>query len=42
MSSPIVIAYYGEVKSFTYDQLQDGTFDNWINDIYIVKNTIQL
>lgn len=35
MSAPIVIAYYGEVKSFTYDQLQDGTFDNWINDIYI-------
>ena len=35
MSAPIVIAYYGEVKAFTYDQLQDGTFDNWINNIYI-------
>ena len=35
MSSPIVIAYYGEVKSFTYDELQNGVFDNWINNIYL-------
>jgi hypothetical protein len=41
MSAPIVIAYYGEVKAFTYDQLQDGTFDNWINNIYIkYQNTV--
>lgn len=35
MAAPIVIAYYGEVQSFTYDQLQDGTFDTWINNIYL-------
>ena len=35
MSAPIVIAYYGEVQSFTYTQLQDGTFDTWINNIYL-------
>ena len=34
MSAPIVIAYYGQVKAFTYTQLSDGTFDAWINDIY--------
>lgn len=34
MSAPIVIAYYGQVKAFTYTQLSDGTFDFWINDIY--------
>jgi hypothetical protein len=34
MSAPIVIAYYGQVKTFTYAQLSDGTFDAWINNIY--------
>jgi hypothetical protein len=34
MSAPIIIAYYGQVKAFTYTQLSDGTFDAWINDIY--------
>jgi hypothetical protein len=34
MSAPIVIAYYGQVKTFTYAQLSDGTFDSWINNIY--------
>ena len=34
MSAPIVIAYYGQIKAFTYTQLSDGTFDAWINDIY--------
>lgn len=34
MSSPIVIAYYGQVKTFSYAELQDGTFDAWINDNY--------
>lgn len=34
MSSPIMIVYYGQIKSFTYDQLQDGTFDLWLNDTY--------
>jgi hypothetical protein len=34
MSSPIVIAYYGQVKTFSYAELQDGTFDAWLNDNY--------
>lgn len=35
MSSPIVIAYYGQVRTFSYTELQDGTFDNWINSVYL-------
>jgi hypothetical protein len=35
MSAPIVISYYGQVKTFTYEELSDGTFDAWINSIYI-------
>jgi hypothetical protein len=35
MSAPIVISYYGQVKTFTYGELGDGTFDAWINSIYI-------
>jgi len=35
MSAPIVISYYGQVKTFTYGELSDGTFDAWINSIYI-------
>ena len=34
MSTPIVIAYYGQVKAFSYLELQDGTFDLWMNNIY--------
>ena len=39
MSAPIVIAYYGQVKTFTYTQLSDGTFDSWINNIYSQYST---
>ena len=35
MSAPIVISYYGQVKTFTYTELSNGTFDAWINNIYI-------
>ena len=35
MNSPIVIAYYGQVKTFSYTELQDGTFDSWINSVYL-------
>ena len=35
MSAPIVISYYGQVKTFTYGELGDGTFDAWINNIYV-------
>ena len=34
MSAPIVIAYYGQVEMFTYEQLYNGTFDLWMNNIY--------
>lgn len=34
MSAPIVISYYGQIQTFTYAQLSDGTFDSWINNIY--------
>jgi hypothetical protein len=33
-NSPIVIVYYGQVKTFSYMELQDGTFDLWMNDTY--------
>jgi hypothetical protein len=39
MSAPVVIAYYGQVKTFTYAQLSDGTFDAWINNIYSQYST---
>jgi hypothetical protein len=34
MSAPIVIAYYGQIQTFTYTQLYNGEFDGWINNIY--------
>jgi hypothetical protein len=33
-NSPIVVVYYNQVKTFSYAELQDGTFDIWLNDIY--------
>ena len=35
MSAPLVISYYGQIKTFTYGELSDGTFDAWINNIYV-------
>ena len=29
-----MISYYGQIQTFTYTQLSDGTFDGWINSIY--------
>ena len=34
MNAPIVISYYGQIQTFTYAQLSDGTFDTWINNTY--------
>ena len=34
MSAPIMISYYGQTKAFTYQQLQDGTFDSWMAQTY--------
>ena len=34
MNSPIVVVYYGQVRTFSYVELQDGTFDLWLLDTY--------
>jgi len=34
MSTPIMVSYYGQTKAFTYEQLQDGTFDSWMAQTY--------
>ena len=39
MNSPIVISYYGQVRSFSYTELQDGTFDSWLNSTFINFST---
>jgi hypothetical protein len=31
---PIVMNYYGQVRSFTPTELQNGTFDGWANSVY--------
>lgn len=31
---PITITYYGQVQNFTPQQLQNGEFDIWANDVY--------
>ena len=31
---PIVMNYYGQVKTFTTSDLQNGTFDTWANSVY--------
>jgi len=31
---PIVMNYYGQVKTFTPTELQNGSFDVWANDVY--------
>ena len=34
MSAPIVVSYYGQTQAFTYQQLQDGSFDAWMAQTY--------
>ena len=34
MSAPIIISYYGQLKTFTYEELYNGTFDIWMNNTY--------
>ena len=33
-NSPIVVVYYNQIRTFNYTELQDGTFDLWMVDIY--------
>ena len=34
MNSPIVIVYYGQAKTFSYQDLQIGNLEIWMNDLY--------
>lgn len=34
MTTPVVISYYGKTKAFTYNEMQNGTFDSWLNNVY--------
>jgi hypothetical protein len=34
MSAPIVVAYYGQTKAFTYADMQNGVFEAWLNNVY--------
>ena len=34
MSAPIVVAYYGQTKAFTYADMQNGVFESWLNGVY--------
>jgi hypothetical protein len=34
MSAPIVVAYYGQTKAFTYTDMQNGVFETWLNGVY--------
>ena len=34
MNSPIVVVYYGQAKTFSYQDLQTGNLEIWMNDLY--------
>ena len=34
MNTPIMISYYGQVRAFSYTELQDGTFDAWLSSTF--------
>ena len=34
MNSPIVVVYYGQAKTFSYNDLQTGNLEIWMNDLY--------
>lgn len=34
MTTPVVVAYYGKSRAFTFSEMQNGTFDSWINNVY--------
>jgi hypothetical protein len=34
ITTPVVVAYYGKSKVFTFNEMQNGTFDSWINNVY--------
>ena len=34
MNTPIMISYYGQVRAFSYAELQDGTFDSWLSSTF--------
>ncbi len=34
MSTPIVVSYYGQTQAFTAVELQNGTFETWLNSVF--------
>jgi len=34
MTTPVVVSYYGQTRAFTYDEMQNGAFDSWLNTVY--------
>jgi len=34
MSTPVVVSYYGQTKAFTSAEIQNGTFDSWLAQVY--------
>ena len=38
-STPIVVSYYGQVKSFTYIEVSNGSLDIWMNTTYNTYKT---
>jgi hypothetical protein len=34
MSTPMIISYYGQTKAFTSTEIQNGTFDAWLTQVY--------
>lgn len=38
-TTPIVVSYYGQVKSFTYTEVSNGSLDLWMNSTYNTYKT---
>jgi hypothetical protein len=34
MNSPIIVTYYGQIKSFSFEEVSRGDLEFWMNDIY--------
>lgn len=34
-SAPIIITYYGQTQAFTYVEINNGTFETWLNQVYL-------
>ena len=34
-SAPLIITYYGQTRAFTYVEINNGTFEGWLNQVYL-------